>query len=408
MQPSGSAAVDDVTADYPLDEPVTILVYSNSALDRNIQRALARDGNLQDVRPSLHAGASSMFSSRVRTGSHVYSKVCSRASMLAVETGHDLHGFRDFATHRLDFGRICICNSLFTQMNAESRHIRSQLAYRDALSKQRMSVGVTCVPCCVQVIETHVIIGEIDVATVTDGDTADTVSGETIIFSRIDGGWVSASVVGGFDSAVLGERQESCAGPTYIIDVMLRPKAIAPALPPGSAPAPAQSGAPAPEMPAPGPPEAPAPLPAEVPVEVPVEAPITPPATPPPATPAPAPLLTNTTRPLAAAAPPAPAPASTPTPAAPPPPAAAPQPRVAAPPAPGQPAVVPVVPQAAPMPVQSATTPLEGPAPVLRDVPSSTTRPAPAGAAIPEAPPGNVAAPRNAAPRTPPYLCSPG
>lgn len=50
MQPSGSAAVDDVTADSDLSEQVTILVPTNAAIDRNTTRGLARSGNLQDVR----------------------------------------------------------------------------------------------------------------------------------------------------------------------------------------------------------------------------------------------------------------------------------------------------------------------------------------------------------------------
>ena len=76
-----------------------------------------------------------------------------------------------------------------------------------------------------QVIETHVILGEIDVATVMEGDTASAASGATITFSRTDEGRVSASVEGGGHSAALRLRQDSCAGPVYVIDTLLRPKA---------------------------------------------------------------------------------------------------------------------------------------------------------------------------------------
>lgn len=125
-----------------------------------------------------------------------------------------------------------------------------------------------------QVIETHVIVGEVDAGSVQDGDTATTISGETIVFSRGDDGQVSAAVEGGADSVVLGERQNSCSGPIYIVDKPLRPKAIAPAVAPMEAPAPAPvAPAPAPEAPAPAP-EAPAPAPqAPAPVEVPTPAP---------------------------------------------------------------------------------------------------------------------------------------
>lgn len=50
MQPSGSTALDDLTADTELDAPVTVLVPNNDALSRNTTRLLARQGNLQGVR----------------------------------------------------------------------------------------------------------------------------------------------------------------------------------------------------------------------------------------------------------------------------------------------------------------------------------------------------------------------
>lgn len=180
--PTGSAAVDDVTADSELDAPVTVLVPENNALNRNTTRQLARSGNLQGV------------------------------------------------------------------------------------------------------IETHVIVGEVDADSIEDGDTATTVSGETIVFSVSDG-TVTASVDGGSDSVTLGERENSCAGPVYIVNGPLRPKALAPAIVPVEAPAPApvevpapapvvETPAPAPEMetPAPAPvEETPAPAPEEV---APTEAPL--------------------------------------------------------------------------------------------------------------------------------------
>eukprot|EP00892_Ulva_mutabilis_P004404 jgi/Ulvmu1/2335/UM013_0183.1 len=174
LLPSGSAAVDDVTADSELDEPVTVLVPTNSALDRNTTRALARSGNLQGV------------------------------------------------------------------------------------------------------IETHVVFGEIDADSVEDGSTAQTVSGETIVFTRSDDGTVTASVEGGADSVTLGERQDSCAGPVYVVSAPLRPAAIAPFV--------VEMPAPAPEAPAPAP-EAPAPVPEEMPAPAPVgPAPV-------PEAPAPAPIV---------------------------------------------------------------------------------------------------------------------
>lgn len=42
--------MDFVSAQDPLDEPVTILAPTNAALDRNTTRELARAGLLQDVR----------------------------------------------------------------------------------------------------------------------------------------------------------------------------------------------------------------------------------------------------------------------------------------------------------------------------------------------------------------------
>lgn len=183
LLPTSSSAVDDVTADSELDSPVTILVPSNSALDRNTTRQLARSGNLQGV------------------------------------------------------------------------------------------------------IETHVIVGEVDSGSVQDGDTATTVSGETVVFSVSDG-QVTASIEGGADSVQLGERQESCAGPVYIVDAPLRPKALAPAIAPVEVPAPA----PVVEVPAPAPAEeTPAPAPEE---ETPAPAPEeeTPAPAPEEETPAPAPV----------------------------------------------------------------------------------------------------------------------
>lgn len=49
VQPTRSPAVEAVTDDFTLDRPVTILVPTNAALDRNTARMLARDGNLQEV-----------------------------------------------------------------------------------------------------------------------------------------------------------------------------------------------------------------------------------------------------------------------------------------------------------------------------------------------------------------------
>lgn len=167
LLPSGSTALDDLTADTELDAPVTVLVPNNDALSRNTTRLLARQGNLQGV------------------------------------------------------------------------------------------------------IETHVIVGAIDKDTVQDGDTATTVSGETVRFSVSDG-TVTASIDGGADSVTLGDGENSCAGPVYIVDAPLRPKALAPAVAPvevpAPAPAPVEVPAPAPveETPAPAPvDEAPAPVPEE-------------------------------------------------------------------------------------------------------------------------------------------------
>lgn len=50
VKPSGSAAVDDITADETLDSPVTVLVPTNTVFDRNVTRMLARSGNLESVR----------------------------------------------------------------------------------------------------------------------------------------------------------------------------------------------------------------------------------------------------------------------------------------------------------------------------------------------------------------------
>lgn len=174
LLPSGSSAVDDVTADQTLDSPVTILVPTNAVFDRNITRMLARSGNLESV------------------------------------------------------------------------------------------------------IETHVLVGTVDKDSVQDGDTAKTVSGQTVRFTKEDGK-VIANIDGGADRVSLGDRTESCAGPVYIVDAPLRPKEIAPFMEPAPAPAPEPvvlpAPAPAPEMPEPAPapapePEVEEPAPAPAPLEM--------------------------------------------------------------------------------------------------------------------------------------------
>eukprot|EP00892_Ulva_mutabilis_P004530 jgi/Ulvmu1/2449/UM136_0001.1 len=132
-----------------------------------------------------------------------------------------------------------------------------------------------------------------------DGAEAQTVSGDFIVFSRGAGGQVTASVRNGADSAILGKRQESCAGPVYIINALMRPAAIAPGLGSGGVPLPGLAPAPSP-WPA---------MPintstAATPDPVPISTAATPAPGPTSTAPAPAPL------PIRTAATPAPAPAS--------------------------------------------------------------------------------------------------
>lgn len=133
-----------------------------------------------------------------------------------------------------------------------------------------------------QVIETHVILGSVDKDSIQDGDTATTVSGEKVVFTK-DGDTVTANIDGGADRVTLGDRADSCAGPVYIVDAPLRPKALAPAMAPGEVPVPAPEPVVAP-APAPEPVVEPAPAPAPIdmapkelllePVEGPMEGPM--------------------------------------------------------------------------------------------------------------------------------------
>lgn len=133
----------------------------------------------------------------------------------------------------------------------------------------------------------HVIVGAIDANNVSHGETATTVSGELVVFG-VGGGIVysiAVSVVGSSDSVWLGARQDSCAGPVYIINELLRPATLPPASGPMLAPA---------FVPAPVPtqPEAPMLAPNHTPLPVPVKVP-TPEPTPlvPDAVAMPAPML---------------------------------------------------------------------------------------------------------------------
>lgn len=85
-------------------------------------------------------------------------------------------------------------------------------------------------------------MGRFDADSLQDYDTAQTLSGQTIVFTTVkhSEGVIKAAIAGGRDTALFGSVSvESCAGPVYIVDAPLRPKEIAPALGPVQVPIPA-------------------------------------------------------------------------------------------------------------------------------------------------------------------------